>query len=144
MESYVANLFLRKRLIRKIVGDWAWERGRNKGIIDDSFDEFQQKSHNLHIEVAKFSRGWTATKADLVITPSLHLSRVVESWGVDRQKLKVIYNGTSLSGSNKKINKVQSFTNFITVGRLAPWKNIDTIIDSMYSLKKTDLSFTST
>ena len=56
MESYVANLFLRKRLIRKIVGDWAWERGRNKGIIDDSFDEFQQKSHNLHIEVAKFSR----------------------------------------------------------------------------------------
>ena len=141
MESYVANLFLRKRLIRKIVGDWAWERGRNKGIIDDSFDEFQQKSHNLHIEVAKFSRGWTATKADLVITPSLHLSRVVESWGVDRQKLKVIYNGTSLSGINKKINKVQSFTNFITVGRLAPWKNIDTIIDSMYSLKKNGLKF---
>jgi len=141
MESYVANLFLRKRLIRKIVGDWAWERGRNKGIIDDSFDEFQQKSHNLHIEVAKFSRGWTATKADLVITPSLHLSRVVESWGVDRQKLKVIYNGTSLSGLNKKINKVQSFTTFITVGRLAPWKNIDTIIDSMNSLKINGLKF---
>ena len=91
--------------------------------------------------MAKFSRGWTATKADLVITPSLHLSRVVESWGVDRQKLKVIYNGTSLSGVNKKINKVQSFTNFITVGRLAPWKNIDTIIDSMYSLKKNGLKF---
>ena len=29
MESYVANLFLRKKIIRKIVGDWAWERGRN-------------------------------------------------------------------------------------------------------------------
>ena len=41
MESYVANIFLRKKVIRKIVGDWAWERGRNKGLIDDSFDEFQ-------------------------------------------------------------------------------------------------------
>ena len=27
-----------------------------------------------------------------------------------------------MSGINNKMNKVQSFTNFITVGRLAPWK----------------------
>ena len=27
-----SNLF-KKKLIRKIVGDWAWERGRNKGLI---------------------------------------------------------------------------------------------------------------
>ncbi len=81
MESYVANIFLRKKLIRKIVGDWAWERGRNKGIINESFDEFQSNSHNLHLEIAKFSRGWTATKADIVITPSKHLAKVVENWG---------------------------------------------------------------
>ena len=82
MEAYIANLFLRKKLIRKVVGDWAWERGRNKGIINDSFDEFQKNKHNLHLEIAKFSRGWTATKADLVITPSVHLKNVVKNWGV--------------------------------------------------------------
>ncbi len=141
MESYIANLFLRKKLIRKIVGDWAWERGRNRGIVEDSFDEFQQNSHNLHIEIAKFSRGWTATKADLVITPSIHLSKVVESWGVDNEKLKVIYNGTTISGINEKINKDVNVINLITVGRLAPWKNIDTIIDAMNLLKKADIKF---
>ncbi len=141
MESYIANLFLRKKLIRKIVGDWAWERGRNRGIVEDSFDEFQQNSHNLHIEIAKFSRGWTATKADLVITPSIHLSKVVESWGVDSEKLKVIYNGTTISDINEKINKDVNIINLITVGRLAPWKNIDTIIDAMNLLRLADIKF---
>ena len=141
MESYLANLFLRKKIIRKIVGDWAWERGRNRGIIEDSFDEFQQNSHNLHIEIAKFSRGWTATKADLVITPSIHLSKVVESWGVDHEKLKVIYNGTSISDIDEKINKDKNVINLITVGRLAPWKNIDIIIEAMHLLRQAGMKF---
>ena len=141
MESYLANLFLRKKIIRKIVGDWAWERGRNRGIIEDSFDEFQQNSHNLHIEIAKFSRGWTATKADLVITPSIHLSKVVESWGVDHEKLKVIYNGTSISDIDEKINKDKNVINLITVGRLAPWKNIDIIIEAMHLLRQAGMEF---
>ena len=138
MESYVANIFLRKKLIRKIVGDWAWERGRNKGLIEDSFDEFQLNSHNLHLEIAKFSRGWTATKADIVITPSRHLSNVVKNWGVKADKLKVIYNGTRIT--NDEFNKSNSnIIKLITVGRLAPWKNVDSIIEAMYLLKKEDL-----
>ena len=138
MESYIANIFLRKKIVRKIVGDWAWERGRNKGLIEDSFDEFQLNSHNLHLEIAKFSRGWTATKADIVITPSRHLSNVVKNWGVKEDKLKVIYNGTRItnnefSKSNNKIIKL------ITVGRLAPWKNVNTIIEAVHLLKNQDL-----
>ena len=138
MESYVANIFLRKKLVRKIVGDWAWERGRNKGLIEDSFDEFQLNSHNLHLEIAKFSRGWTATKADIVITPSRHLSNVVKNWGVKADRLKVIYNGTRIT--NNEFNKSNSnIIKLITVGRLAPWKNVDSIIEAMYLLKKEDL-----
>jgi len=140
MESYLANLFLRKKIIRKIVGDWAWERGRNKGLINESFDEFQENSHNLHLEIAKFSRGWTATKADIVITPSKHLAKVVENWGVQPNKLKIIYNGTKIVTDNiSKTN--QGTVNLITVGRLAPWKNIDTIIKSVNLLKQYDMKF---
>ena len=139
MEAYIANLFLRKKLIRKIVGDWAWERGRNKGIIDDSFDEFQKNKHNLHLEIAKFSRGWTATKADLVITPSVHLKNVVKNWGVSEDNLKVIYNGTKIQSKiTKKENEV---LHFITVGRLAPWKNIDKIIQAMAILNEKGFNF---
>ena len=138
MESYIANIFLRKKLIRKIVGDWAWERGRNKGLIEDSFDEFQLNSHNLHLEIAKFSRGWTATKADIVITPSRHLSNVVKNWGVKADKLKVIYNGTRIT--NNEFSKSNSnIIKLITVGRLAPWKNVNTIIEAVHLLKNQDL-----
>ena len=140
MESYVANLFLRKKLVRKIVGDWAWERGRNKGIINESFDDFQENSHNLHLEIAKFSRGWTATKADIVITPSKHLSKVVENWGVQPNKLIIIYNGTKIVNDDVS-NTNQGTVNLITVGRLAPWKNIDTIIKSVNLLKQYDMKF---
>ena len=139
MEAYIANLFLRKKLIRKIVGDWAWERGRNKAIINDSFDEFQKNKHNLHLEIAKFSRGWTATKADLVITPSVHLKNVVKNWGVSENNLKVIYNGTNIQSKiTKKVNEV---LHFITVGRLAPWKNIDKIIQAMAILNEKGFNF---
>ena len=138
MESYIANIFLRKKIVRKIVGDWAWERGRNKGLIEDSFDEFQLNSHNLHLEIAKFSRGWTATKADIVITPSRHLSNVVKNWGVKADRLKVIYNGTRIT--NNEFSKSNSnIIKLITVGRLAPWKNVNTIIEAVHLLKNQDL-----
>ena len=139
MEAYIANLFLRKKLIRKIVGDWAWERGRNKGITNDSFDEFQKNKHNLHLEIAKFSRGWTATKADLVITPSMHLKEVVKNWGVLENNLQVIYNGTKIQPIiDKQENEV---LHFVTVGRLAPWKNIDKIIQAMALLNDKGFNF---
>jgi len=142
MESYIANLFLRKKMIRKIVGDWAWERGMNKKLINESFDEFQNKNHNLHLEIAKFSRGWTAGKAKLVITPSKHLSTIVQNWGVKEKNLKVIYNGTEIHDSYDSgiIASKTPFT-FLTVGRLAPWKNIPTIIKALKIYKKEGMQF---
>ena len=142
MESYIANIFTRKKLIRKIVGDWAWERGMNKKIINESFDEFQNNKHNLHLEIAKFSRGWTATKADLIITPSNHLKNVVKGWGVKENSIKVIYNGTKLKNKPDPINdQPHDYFKFITVGRLAPWKNIDIIIGALSDYKKVNQNF---
>ena len=142
MESYIANIFTRKKLIRKIVGDWAWERGMNKKIINESFDEFQNNKHNLHLEIAKFSRGWTATKADLIITPSNHLKNVVKGWGVKENRIKVIYNGTKLKNKPDPIDdQPNDYFKFITVGRLAPWKNIDIIIKALSDYKKANQNF---
>ena len=142
MESYIANIVTRKKLIRKIVGDWAWERGMNKKIINESFDEFQNNKHNLHLEIAKFSRGWTATKADLIITPSNHLKNVVKGWGVKENSIKVIYNGTKLKNKPDPIDdQPYDYFKFITVGRLAPWKNIDIIIEALSDYKKANQNF---
>ena len=134
MESYVANLLIRKKVLRKVVGDWAWERGRNLNLTFDAFDEFQDKKHSLHLEIAKFSRGWTAKKADLVITPSKHLKSVVNKWGAENERIKVIYNGTDLF-EEKNDPPRKGYINLITVGRLAPFKNIDKIILSLIELQ---------
>ena len=44
LEVYIANLFLRKETIRKIVGDPVWEKLYTQYRIDDNFDQFQQKN----------------------------------------------------------------------------------------------------
>ena len=138
MEAYIAHkvtslLSMRKiKTLRKVVGDWAWERGRNLKLTEDSFDDFQKNKHSLHIEIAKFSRGWTAKKVNKVIVPSQHLKGVVQNWGVDAEKIDVLYNGTKID--NQKSRK--GGTSLISVGRLAPWKNIDVIIDSVEILNQ--------
>ena len=143
MESHIANVVLRKKLYRKIVGDWAWERGMNRRLINESFDEFQNNKHGLHLEIAKFSRGWTAAKAHLVITPSKHLKNIVNKWGVSNKKIKVIYNGTFID-SSKIINNKLTTDNlkFITVGSLAPWKNINIMLEAFSEYKKQNKRFT--
>ncbi len=140
MESYIANLLIRKKTLRKVVGDWAWERGRNLNLTQDAFDEFQNNSHNLHLEIAKFSRGWTAKKVDLVITPSKHLKSVVENWGVEKHQVKVIYNGTKIIPLRSNTSDFKNI-NLITVGRLAPFKNIDRIILSLKKISYKDKNF---
>ena len=116
------------------MGDWAWERGRNLKLTEDSFDEFQINKHSLHLEIAKISRGWTAQKVDMVIVPSEHLKKVVKNWGVSENKISVIYNGTKII---KKTNSSPSNNRqLISVGRLAPWKNIDVIIESIEKLNR--------
>ena len=48
-EAYIANLFIRKNTIRKIVGDPVWEKYYSQYKIDDEFDEFQDKKYNLRV-----------------------------------------------------------------------------------------------
>ena len=140
MEAYIAHKFssvlsMRKiKTLRKVVGDWAWERGRNLKLTEDSFDDFQKNKHSLHLEIAKFSRGWTAKKVNKIIVPSQHLKGVVQNWGVDAEKIDVLYNGTKITNQKNKHRK--GGKNLISVGRLAPWKNIDVIIDSIEVLNQ--------
>ena len=92
LEAVVANFFLRKPLVQKIVGDWAWERATNKGWVEDSFEEFQERKYRLKVEFLKTLRSVCARRADTVIVPSRFLARAVANWGVPEKKIAVIYN----------------------------------------------------
>ena len=147
LESVLANFLLRKPLVQKIVGDWAWERACNKGWIVENFEDFQKARYALKVKMLKALRTFWVRRADKIIVPSRYLARWVASWNVPQQKLVVVYNsvepnspisGESRSAANSGLTffpggEVKGVT-MVTVGRLVRWKQVDKIIAAMDKL----------
>ena len=128
-ETTIANLFSRKKVIRKIVGDPVWERVYNKKLTDESFDDFQENNHGLFISLQKIIRNWSMKKSNLIITPSQHLKTFIEKIGFDN-KIFVINNGVTIEETNK-VTFQNNIIQLLVVSRLVSQKNIDSIIKAV-------------
>jgi glycosyltransferase involved in cell wall biosynthesis len=136
MESVLANFILRKPLVFKVVGDWAWERGRNKGWTVATFDRFQQDRRGDlgRVAVLQWLRNYTLRRAGAIIVPSRFLARVVEDWGVVRDRIHVIYNGAELPHDGHRTEiPLKTSRRVISVGRLVRWKHVDQLIQTLRS-----------
>ena len=134
LETYIANLFIRKNTIRKIVGDPVWEKYFSKYKVTEEFDEFQSKKYNISIELYKFLRNVSIKSVNTIIVPSNHLSNFIKNIGFSGNLIQ-INNGTKKSTD---IEKIYDENNFLIVSRLVRHKNIDLIIRSFNDLKKQD------
>ncbi len=140
--AVLAGKLLRKRLIMKIVGDYAWERAMNLGLTTNSIDDFQQTRQCRQVEWHKWLRGWYTRRVNAVITPSRYLKSLVQGWGVPEERIKVIYNAVEDLPQNllsrQEIRRRFGFsehdTLVITVGRLVKWKGIAQLIEVVASL----------
>ena len=131
-ESTIANIFLKKKIIRKIVGDPVWERAYNKGKVSENFDEFQVKNYGLSISLQKKVRNFSIKNSDIVITPSQHLKNFILNLGF-KNKIETIHNGITIpEESAKKFTNDQ--TNITIVSRLVTHKNIEKIIAAISDL----------
>ncbi len=128
-ETTIANLFIRKKVIRKIVGDPVWERVYNKNLIDESFDDFQENNHGLSITLQKMIRNWSINKSNLIITPSQHLKNFIGKIGFDKN-IFVINNGVNIEQHNKVVLE-NNIIQLLVVSRLVSQKNIDSIIKAV-------------
>ena len=128
-ETTIANLFIRKKVIRKIVGDPVWERVYNKNLIDESFDDFQENNHGLSISLQKMIRNWSINKSNLIITPSQHLKNFIDKIGFDKN-IFVINNGVNIEQHNKVVLQ-NNIIQLLVVSRLVSQKNIDSIIKAI-------------
>ena len=128
-ETTIANLFIRKKVIRKIVGDPVWERVYNKNLIDESFDDFQENNHGLSISLQKMIRNWSINKSNLIITPSQHLKNFIDKIGFDKN-IFVINNGVNIEQLNKVVLE-NNIIQLLVVSRLVSQKNIDSIIKAV-------------
>ena len=136
-ETTIANIFSRKKVVRKIVGDPVWERVYNKKLTKESFDDFQKNKHGLFISLQKFIRNWSINKSNLIITPSEHLKTFIEKIDFDN-KIFVINNGVNIEQPNKVAfeNKI---LNLLVVSRLVSQKNIDSIIKAVKIMENEDI-----
>ncbi len=144
LPAVLAGSLLRKRLIMKVVGDYAWERAMNTGLTTDSIDDFQQKKQRWQVELHKAARAWLARQVEKIITPSQYLKTLVHGWGVSEHKIQVIYNAVepcseqlaSQSEIRAQLGVAPQDRLIITIGRLVVWKGIDQLIHLLPELEE--------
>lgn len=140
MEAALANLWLRRPMVQKVVGDLAWEQTTNRGWTRASFEEFQFQWCGFRAEILKALRAWWVKKADNVIVPSRYLARWVGQWGVPAAKIHVIYNAVKpANGIVPARVPLDTPVKLITAARLVPWKGIDEVIRTIASLTRAGL-----
>ncbi len=130
-----------KSFILKITGDYAWEHARECHKVSDQIDNFQNKKYNFKIELMRYIRNRVAKRAKKIITPSKYLKSMIVGWGINEDKIQVIYNAVPQAGVSEDKNKLRESlglkgTVILSVGRLLPWKGFNELIDLMPALKK--------
>ena len=146
LPTYWACKLRGRKYVLKIVGDYAWEqmqvsrkqenkKTEKQGFI--SLDEFQNKKFDARTERKRRIEILVARNADKVIVPSQYLKKIVKGWGVKENKINVIYNAAEFK-SVSPLPKPENEKWLVSVGRFVPWKGMDTLIDIMPSLIRSE------
>ena len=145
LPSLYAAKILRKNFFLKVVGDYAWEQGGSRFGIQEPLDDFSKKrdGYPFFVSLLKRIEIYVTCSAEKVIVPSRYLKGILQNWGVDHEKIVVIYN--SFEGAGKRplnskgaLRQILQFDGelIISVGRLVPWKGFKALIEIMpYILK---------
>lgn len=117
-----------KPFVVKIVGDYAWEQGRQRFGITQNLDEFVQ-TRRVPFPVRWLRRIQTrvARSATRVIVPSEYLKRIVVAWGISQEKIEVIYNAVELSFIPTPPKERAPGFLIVSSGRRVPWKGFDAL-----------------
>ena len=126
--------------VMKIVGDYAWERSVNRGLIppNEDIDAFQKRRYGPLVEWFKASRAQEAQQMDHVIVPSNYLREMVIGWGVLPARVQVIYNALEVDQYAPTLSQAEAQTQLgwsgrylVTLARLTAWKGVDMLIDAL-------------
>ena len=125
---------LGKKFVVKIVGDYAWEQGRQRFGVTQELDEFVRlRQPSWFVRRLQGVEKSVAMAADRIIVPSEYLKGIVVAWGVPAAKAEVIYNAMPIEAVGRIPQAVAQLPRplIVTAGRLVPWKGIDGVIDAV-------------
>lgn len=128
LEGIIAcKLLSRRRVAVKVVGDLIWEKAQLWERSTMTVDDFQTARHPLKWRLLRALQSWYTRRADIVITPSNYLARIVAGWRVPKDRIRVVYNASEIEPPPPFDGGPQF--DLVTVARLVPWKGLDALID---------------
>jgi len=135
----LAAMFLGKPLVLKVVGDYAWEQGKQRFGVTESLDDFAlERRVPLPVRVLRSIETWVAHRSSAIIVPSEYLKLHVASWGIPSEKITVIHNAVALAEGGKVPEEVLRLPHprVLTVARLVPWKGIAGLIEAVAKVRR--------
>jgi glycosyltransferase involved in cell wall biosynthesis len=128
IELSIARIFSNFSYIAKVPGDIVWERARNKGVTSADIESYQREVLPAGLRLMRFLYTRSLRMASAIVVPSEQLKRLIEGWGIESHKIRVIHNSVDtelfhpVSNLNKDID-------VLTVCRLVPWKGVYELIE---------------
>ncbi len=134
LPALLAGMIRRKKVVTKVVGDYAWEQGIQRFGVKDLIDPFQKKTdYSFKVQVLKKIQSFVVKNADQVIVPSRYLKTIVTGWGAKEKNVTVIYNAVHLSKAEPKNHPNEKW--IVSVARLVPWKGMELLIDAFGDIR---------
>lgn len=141
--AMIAAKILQKRFFLKVVGDYAWEQGVQRFGVNEELDDFSKQHHgySLPVRLLKKIERNVANYAEKIIVPSRYLKKIVVNWGIDDQKIQVVYNAFSTPQTTESKEVLRRVLNLdgkimISIGRLVPWKGFSLLVELIPELSK--------
>ncbi len=141
--SAAAALLLRKPMVTKVEGDFAWERARNLGLTEDGIEAFQTRRQGWSGRILKAIRNGCLNRSRTAITTSRFLAGLIRGWGY-RGPVEIIANaveenfGAQYAGIPGEECKAEiGFSKkriVVSPGRLVAWKGFRAVILAARSL----------
>lgn len=136
--ALIWSRIFKKKFIVRIVGDYAWEMAVAKGKTSLLIDDFQKSSNRGFLHSIQTR---TCKKADRIIVPSEYLKKMVMEWGIEENKITVVYNAVDFKKSDLSKEEARkkigiSGNIILSSGRLVPWKGFRMLIKIMPKLQE--------
>ncbi len=142
LPACIASYVTGKPLVLKVVGDYAWEQGTQRFGVKEQLDEFVTKhDYGYAVKFFRAIQTMVARRATHVIVPSEYLKQIVEAWGIEREKIVVVYNAFTSdipteSKETLRITYQYRGPVIVSAGRMVPWKGFMTLMDATAPLLK--------